>query len=69
MQFIKSHILLQVIRESVSVLQVMCTVPDHAMSPKDLYDKIVITIVQSYTGKYHSFVVVGTVSCAAYLQQ
>ena len=48
-QFIKSCIfLLQVTRESVSVLQVTCAASERAMSS---YDKIIITIVPSYTRK------------------
>ena len=33
---------------------------EHAM--KSLYDKIIITIVPNYTGKYHWFVAVGIVT-------
>ena len=33
---------------------------------KGSYDKIIITIVQSYTGKYHEFVAIGIVTRAVH---
>ena len=73
----KPYFLLQVMWESVSVLQVtqnpyqvlqvMCAASEHAIKSKGSYDKIIITIVQSYTGKYHSFVAVSIVTRAAHL--
>ena len=69
-QFIKAVFLLQVMRESVSVLQVMWqsvsgTISHVCLSERAMKSKvrmiIIITIVPSYIGKkYHSFVAVGT---------
>ena len=73
----KLYFLLQVTRESVSVLQVMqesvSGTTSHMRASacmrneiKGSYDKIIITIVPSYTGKkYHSFVAVGIVTRAS----
>ena len=56
---------LQVMRESVSVLQVMCAAAECAMKSK--VDKILSTVVPSYTRKkYHSFVAVGIVTRAVH---
>ena len=52
----------QVTRESVS------STTSHMRVSKRAMDKIIITIVPSYTGKkYHSFVVIGIVTHAAHL--
>ena len=65
---IKNVFLLQVTRESISVLQVTCAASEHAMkSIEGLYDKIIITIVPSYTGKqYNWFVAVSIVTHTAH---
>ena len=80
MEFIKSHFLLPVTRESVSVLQVTWKSTSGTASHPRLFwtcneikgshDKISITIAPSYTGKkYHSFVAVGIVTRAVHSQQ
>ena len=69
----KLYYLLQLTRESVSVLkvtqesvilQVTCAASELAMKLKV---RMIITILPSSTGKkYHSFVAVGIVTCAAH---
>ena len=74
MQFIKSRIFYCKSREnsyqyykSHENLQVMRAASERAMKSKGLYDKIIITIAPSYTGKeYHSFVAVGIVTRAVH---
>ena len=69
----KPNFVLQVTRESVSVLQVMRESISGTTSHvrcvwtcneiEGSYDKIIITIVPSYTGKkYHPFVAIGIAS-------
>ena len=51
------------------VLQVMCSASEcsHASNEiEGLYNRIIITVVLRYAGKYHSFVTVAIVTCAAY---
>ena len=48
------------------VLQVTHTAFERAYEIEGLYDKIIITIVPSYTRKNHLFVAIGIVTCAAH---
>ena len=72
----KPYFLLQVMQESVSVLQVtwesVSGTASHARCVwtcneiEGSYDKIIITIVPSYTGKNILVVAIGIVTCAAH---